>query len=253
MGAEVTGNNGKDTGTAERKAETVGSGRSSSTATERGTGTATGRGTGETTGTATGTAGEAEKEKPVRVAILSDEEQKREERNRKRRERYAKQKAENGGTVKPRKVNATKQQPKQTADTTTVSMVIGTISGIVASRPNMAHWQLTPTEIEQLAQPITNMLAESEAFQGLQEHSDAIALVTACFTIFVPRIVLTVATMPKKESKKDGGNIRTIHTDRQRAGQKNKDSDTDTKPSKEPANNGSNDDNTQPWLGGALA
>ena len=67
----------------------------------------------------------------------------------------------------------------------------------------MAHWQLTPQEIESLATPISQIMAKSAALAQLGEHSEAIALVTACFTIFVPRIVISSSMKPKKENKKN--------------------------------------------------
>lgn len=229
-----------------------------------------GRGTGAGNNNGTGTAeatGESEtsftKEKPVTVAILTDE-QKREERNRKRRERYAQQKAEQGGTVKPRKVNTTNsKQSTPVINNSQVGTIINTVSGIVASRPNMAHWQLTPQEVDSIATPLTNILAKSEAFKGLEEHGDSVALVTACLTIVVPRIILTVATMEKKpkdktivpikKEKKQNGVVNDNRTDRQHEAPKREDTITNDRDSRHVAEHGTNYDSSESVFGSALA
>lgn len=246
MGAEVTTDYGKVSGT-----ETSGTAetRSGNPSTETETRT---RGSDGDRGTAT-RGRETEKEEMVRVPVLKaqTEEEKRAERNAKRRERYAKQKAENGVTVKPRKVNQTKKQEKK-VDCTNVQMLLGSVSGLIASRPNMAHWQLTPDETKSIAEPLCNIMSESELFNKVSEHTDAIALVTACFSVFVPRIILTVSMQPKKEKAKHG-NIKPIRTDRPEPRQTGKDSEPNTRDSKKPSTNGANDDNTEPWFGTALA
>ena len=226
-----------------------------------------GRGTGAGNNNGTGTAeatGANEKEKPATVAILTDE-QKREERNRKRRERYAQQKAEQGGTVKPRKVNSTTSSNKTAPviNNSQVGTIINTVSGIVASRPNMAHWQLTPQEVDSIATPLTNILAKSEAFKGLEEHGDSVALVTACLTIVVPRIILTVATMEKKpkdktivsikKEKKQNGVVNDNRTDRQHEAPKREDTVTNDRDSRHVAEHGTNYDSSESVFGSALA
>lgn len=210
-------------------------------------------GTGVGSGGSTAGTGETEKEVVSELVILNEQE-KRDERNRRRRERYAQQKAENGGTVKPRKVNGNKaKQTAKQADNTQVKAIISTISTLVASRPNMAHWQLTPAEIESLATPISNIMAESEAFAKVAEHSDALALITACFTIFVPRVVISIATMPKKEVKgKNGGNVTDI-TSRPKSTTQKADNGTDKKSDIKPTTSSANVNQSEHWIGGVLA
>ena len=149
-----------------------------------------------------GSKGTSEEKFSSMVTVEKTDEEKRIERNAKRRERYAKQKAENGQPVKPRKVKAGKTNI-ESIDTTQIAAIISTVSTLVASRPNMAHWQLTPQEIESLSTPISQIMAKSAALAQLGEHSEAIALVTACFTIFVPRIVISSSMKPKRENKKN--------------------------------------------------
>ena len=148
------------------------------------------------------TDGKAEVKKEVvsGLASVDDDEQKRLERNAKRRERYAAQKAANGGTVKPRKVNSKKAQA-DTIDTTQINALIATLSAIVASRPDCEHWLLTEKEIDSITQPMAKMLAESEALSKINENSNQIALVIACVSVFAPRLFVTAQKMKEKKER----------------------------------------------------
>lgn len=178
------------------------SGSSTTSTTERGTRGTDDRGSGAARGRST----KAEQKEVVSgLPILKDEtpeeKKKREERNAKRRERYAKQKAEQGQTVKPKKVNTKKKKQDDAAiDTNQLNIIIKTISTLIASRPNCSHWLLSDAEIESITTPLTKMMQESDIFNKLGEHSNQIALVTACVTVFVPRIIQT--TIIVKENKK---------------------------------------------------
>ena len=160
--------------------------------------------TGDTgrTGRTGDTAGKSEVKKEVvsGLASVNDDEQKRLERNAKRRERYAAQKAANGDTVKPRKVNSKKAQA-DTIDTTQINALIATLSAIVASRPDCEHWLLTEKEIDSITQPLSKMLAESEALSKINENSNQIALVIACISVFAPRLFVTAQKMKEKKER----------------------------------------------------
>ena len=208
--AEVNGNvNGNTDEQSVTKSETAGSARNSSstntTTSHSGTtGRSGDRGTDGTEGTA--------KEKDILgLAILTEDEKKAYEnadeterkrllRNAKRREKYAKEKTEKGEQVKPRKVNKKKSTKKDEIDRTQINGVIVGLSTVIASRPNCQHWLLTETEVDSITKPLTEMLKESEIFEKVAENSNQIALVTACLTVFAPRVVTTV--MIEKEKKK---------------------------------------------------
>ena len=160
--------------------------------------TDTGTRTGGTGGTGTGgTGGKTTGEKEVVSSMVDVEEEKRLERNRKRRERYAKQKAE--GTQKPKKVNTKK--PKEVIDTNQIETLIKTISVMVSSRQGQEHWLLLDSEVKALAEPLTNILKDSEAFSSISEHSNAVALVIACITIILPRTIKSITDISKKKKK----------------------------------------------------
>lgn len=165
-----------------------------------------GRGRGgneQPTDTSTTTSGE-QKEIVSELAILNDKEKeqyqnadekekKRILRNAKRRERYAKQK----GEPKPKKVNK-KSGKSDEIDRTQINAVISGLTTAIASRPNCQHWMMTNEEIDSITKPLCNMLKESEIFEKTLEHSNEIALVTACMTVFAPRIFTTVLIEKEK-------------------------------------------------------
>ena len=160
--------------------------------------TDTGTRTGGTGGTGTGgTGGKTTGEKEVISTMVDVEEEKRLERNRKRRERYAKQKAE--GTQKPKKVNSKKT--KEVIDTNQIETLIKTISVMVSSRQGQEHWLLLDSEVKALAEPLTNILKDSNAFNSISEHSNAVALVIACITIILPRTIKSITDISKKKKK----------------------------------------------------
>ena len=152
-------------------------------------------GTGGRTGGRTG--GKTTGEKEVISTVVDVEEEKRLERNRKRRERYAKQKAE--GTQKPKKVNTKKT--KEVIDTNQIETLIKAISVMVSSRPGQEHWLLLDSEVKALAEPLTNILKDSNAFSSISEHSNAVALVIACITIILPRTIKSITDISKKKKK----------------------------------------------------
>lgn len=182
----------RETGTSGGNGGSGGSAKSTSA-------TDTGTRTGGTGGTGTGGTGgkTTDKEQKVISTVVNVEEEKRLERNRKRRERYAKQKAE--GTQKPKKVNTKKS--KEVIDTNQIETLIKTISVMVSSRPGQEHWLLLDSEVKALAEPLTNILKDSNAFNSISEHSNAVALVIACITIILPRTIKSITDISKKKKK----------------------------------------------------
>ena len=153
---------------------------------------------GGTGGTGGRTGGKTGGEKEVISTMVDVEEQKRLERNAKRRERYAKQKAE--GTLKPKKVN--NKKTKEVIETNQIETLIKTISVMVSSRQGQEHWMLLDSEVKALAEPITNILKDSNAFSSISEHSNAVALVIACITIILPRTIKSISDISKKKKER---------------------------------------------------
>ena len=214
MGESVNENNGENIRIVATDGNKNGGGSTASTSTENPrTDSRTDTNGGNVGGSTDGGRTDTKETIVSELAILSYEERelykkadetekKRLLRNAKRRERYAKQKTDNGQSVKPRKVNSKKSTTKKDeTDRTQINAVIGGISSAIASRPNCQHWMLTESEIDTITKPLCEMLKESEVFEKVSEHSNEIALVTACFTVFAPRILTTV--MIEKEKRKN--------------------------------------------------
>lgn len=165
-------------------------GNTCSATTSSGNGAAAGTGA---AGTGAAGTGAEEKKEPVGLSVLDTEQSKRDERNAKRRAAYA--------AKKPRKVN----KKNNVVDDKNIKDILGTISLLISARPDMAHWMLTPDEIDKLAVPISNIISKSEFMSTASEHGDAIALVTACFTILMPRVVITCVNSKSKKGEKNAG------------------------------------------------
>ena len=112
---------------------------------------------------------------------------------------------------KPRK----KKEEPQTFNAEQISALILSASAIVASRPDLQLWQLSPAEANQLATPISNMIAKSEKLQNMGEYADAIALVTASMIIFAPRAFAQAEINKKKKLEKNGG-VKIVRKDEER-------------------------------------
>ena len=209
----------------------------STSSTDTGT---TGR-TGRTGGTGGRTGGKTTTEKEVVSTMVDVEEEKRLERNRKRRERYAKQKAE--GTQKPKKVNTKKT--KEVIDTNQIETLIKTISVMVSSRPGQEHWLLLDSEVKAIAEPLTNILKDSNAFNSISEHSNAVALVIACITIILPRTIKSITDISKKKEKEVKKNVEL-------RGSQRKNITNDKRNNGNTTANGANNGTNAIWYGDAI-
>lgn len=221
MGEIVVVGNGKvdGTDTGERTGRGQTDGDSRTVATKDG-GRAGENGTSGDTGTGNGVAGgETGKEKTVtfELSLLTEEEKaqylagdseerKRLERNAKKRERYRLRKENNGQNVAPRKVNKKNNVKVAPINTQSVDMIIMSLSSIIASRPGCEHWMLTQKEVSSISEPLCKLLSESQAFEKMGEHGTEIALVMACCTVFVPRLIITVSKMEEKKKHERTGN-----------------------------------------------
>ena len=224
----------RETGTG---TEGTGGDTKSSSSTDTGTTARTGGTGGRTGGKTTG-------EKEVISTMADVEEEKRLERNRKRRERYAKQKAE--GKKKKKKVNSKKT--KEVIDTTQIETLIKTISVMVSSRPGQEHWLLLDSEVKALAEPLTNILKDSNAFSSISEHSNAVALVIACITIILQRTIKSITDVSKKK-KKEKEVKKNVEPRRSQTKNISNDKRNDRNTTANDKNNGSN----AIWFGDAIS
>lgn len=190
---------GTETGT---ESGTGRSGGSDSTNTATATGTATGSGT----ATATGRPKKIERKTDIKTDVeqnsLSDKKENSEPLAVPDKEQKQK---------KPKKVRTAKKK-KSSIDTTNINKIIVGITETVATRPNCQHWKMDEKEVKSITEPLTAMLSEKEVLQKIEEHSNEIALVTACITVFVPRIFVSVqiAQAKKEEVKKANEHKRKV-------------------------------------------
>lgn len=98
---------------------------------------------------------------------------------------------------------STKKKPakkKGDVDSSQIKTLLLTTSMIIAARPGMEDFALTPEEAEQICTPLANIMAKSEGVAGVaSEYADHIALLIACFTIFIPKFIMWKSKQPKKK------------------------------------------------------
>lgn len=101
--------------------------------------------------------------------------------------------------ARPKKVSKKKKQESKIPAEQVDKLIVG-MSQMVAARPNCAHWAITEQEAHGISEPLCNILERSGLLEKMGENTDAIALVVACSTVFVPRIMLTASI--RKEVKR---------------------------------------------------
>ena len=156
---------------------------------------------------------------------------------------------------KPRKVTK-KKSDSNTIGADQISILITSLSAIVASRPNTAHWQLTPDESKSIAEPLAKIIEKNENLKNLGEHADALALVTACITVIAPRAILSVnMAKSEKEKKHHGRNIITNPGINQKQGVNKKGENSSGSPgdNRDNAHNATSDTQGEFFLGDAIS
>ena len=191
-----------------------------------------------------GSGGKTTTEKEIVSSMADVEEQKRLERNAKRRERYAKQKAE--GTLKPKKVN--NKKTKEVIETNQIETLLKAVSVMISSRKGQEHWLLLDSEVKAIAEPLTNILKDSNAFSSISEHSNAVALVVACITIILPRTIKSVTDINAKKKKK-----REVLKNVELRTSKRKNINNDTGNNRNTSTNDKNDGSNAIWYGEAIS
>lgn len=87
-------------------------------------------------------------------------------------------------------------------DHTHISLLLVTMTGVLATRPNMHPFAMTLEEANQIAMPLANILAKNEGIaSAASEYADHIALLFAAATIFIPKILIYQSMKPTKETR----------------------------------------------------
>lgn len=95
-----------------------------------------------------------------------------------------------------------KKEPAKKVKSADISNLLIAVSGMIAARPDQAHWIMTQEEADSIAEPLSNIIEKSEVFSKIAEHSDGLALATACITVFAPKAMISVTNYKQKEKVK---------------------------------------------------
>lgn len=106
---------------------------------------------------------------------------------------------------KQRKSTKKKTEPPVNFNAQQISALIVSISSIAAARPGMEMFIISEAEAMTVATPLSNMIAKNENLAVFAQHGDAIALVTACFVIMAPRLMLYFDAQKQKKLNAAGG------------------------------------------------
>ena len=126
-----------------------------------------------------------------------------------------------------RKPNKKKKSEPDSFNADQISALILSASAIVGSRPGLEVFTLQPVEAAQLATPLANMIAKSEALSKMGEHADAISLITASLVIFAPRFMMYADQQKKKKLEATGG-VKLVRKESKSEGSSGKPSGTGT-------------------------
>ena len=118
---------------------------------------------------------------------------------------------------------------------------------MVSSRPGQEHWLLLDSEVKAIAEPLTNILKDSNAFSSISEHSNAVALVIACITIILPRTIKSITDISKKKKKE-----KEVKKNVELRGSQRKNITNDKGNNGNTSTNGANNGTNAIWYGDAI-
>lgn len=106
---------------------------------------------------------------------------------------------------KPKKAKATRTKAKAQKpvfEAEQLDTIIVAVFDLIASRPNMGVWKITKQEAHTISVPLCEVLAKYDQLNTFTQNSAEIALIVACISIMVPRVIATAKI--NKELKQDG-------------------------------------------------
>ncbi len=95
-----------------------------------------------------------------------------------------------------------RRKKKTTVESESIEKLLMTVTGVIATRPNMKVWEMQPKEAKAIAEPLAEVLDKYNLASGIAENSAEISLVIASLSFVAPRVLITVSQ--RKEKKKDG-------------------------------------------------
>ena len=96
----------------------------------------------------------------------------------------------------------TPRKKKTTIDSEAVEKLLLTVSGVVATRKGMEHWQLSKQECKTIAEPLVEVMDKYDVSKTFADNAPEIALAVACISVAVPRVM--ISTQKRKVKKDDG-------------------------------------------------
>ena len=96
----------------------------------------------------------------------------------------------------------TPRKKKTTIDSESIEKLLLTVSGVVATRKGMEHWQLSKQECKTIAEPLVEVMDKYDISKTFADNAPEIALAVACISVAVPRVMISAQ---KRKVKKDDG------------------------------------------------
>ena len=111
----------------------------------------------------------------------------------------------------PKKRTRTTKKNDSVFNEEQITALILSISSVfrASEKDSVKLFALEEAEARQIAIPLSKLITNNDSLKGLTEHSDSIALVTACLMIMMPRLVI-FAQMKKQEKKLRDQNIKIL-------------------------------------------
>lgn len=104
---------------------------------------------------------------------------------------------------KPKKAKATRTKATKTVfEAEQIDSILVAVFDLIASRPNMGAWKITKQEAHTVSVPLCEVLEKYDQLSAFTQNSAEIALIVACISLFVPRLIATAKI--KKEVSQDG-------------------------------------------------
>lgn len=89
-----------------------------------------------------------------------------------------------------------KETEETNIGTDEIAMLVAGIFGLL-SLPLGPHWQVTPQEARQVAEPAGRIIARMNMAEQVSKYSDPVLLIMALATISIPRLMMTLANKPR--------------------------------------------------------
>lgn len=119
---------------------------------------------------------------------------------------------ETGEKVEPAKKKRTRKSTKKEADATEIINFLNAINAIIPTQSAVGVLKLSEKEIENIAQPLANILDKNGIGEKIAEKSDGIALVTAITMAYAPRAFFVINTLQQKKKQEELKNAITTNS-----------------------------------------